>query len=239
MPALSLKYPECGNIDEHNVVHTDPARWRWSDEHTRLFKQLWGRDISYRRRQRYCRHCQTTFDTAEIDEKFLSYLVEEIDRLRNTAKWYRTHMPYFTEGPGAIALFRAVFGLERAHEQRCFELLAEIVDAVRKVVETLPSNAQMLIREHYGIRVGDVSDADSNTGSDPNIEEVLTMLRHPSRAASWRRPLGWSSSTERDEHSLSAARLHRHRSQIAGCRMTVEGGIANLVHCHRLRMRLP
>lgn len=129
------------------------------------------------------------FDTAEIDEKFLSYLVEEIDQLRNTVKWYRNHMTYYTGGPGAIALFRAVFGLERAHEQRCFELLAEIVDAVRKVVETLPSDAQILVGEHYGIRVSDASDTDSDISNDLSIEEVLTMLRHPSRAASLRRPL--------------------------------------------------
>jgi hypothetical protein len=149
-----------------------------------LFKQLWGRDISYRRRQRYCLPCQNEFDTAEIDEKFLSYLVEEIDQLRNTVKWYRNHLSYYTEGPGAIALFRAVFGLARAHEQRCFELLAEVVDAVRKVVETLPSNAQILVAEHYGIRVSDGSDTDSDTGNDLNIEDVLTMLRRRSRAAS-------------------------------------------------------
>jgi hypothetical protein len=93
-------------------------------------------------------------------------------------------MSYYTEGPGAIALFRAVFGLERAHEQRCFKLLVEVVDAVRKVVETLPPNAQILVEEHYGIRVSDASDTNSDTGNDLNIEDVLTMLRCRSRAAS-------------------------------------------------------
>jgi hypothetical protein len=153
MPALSLRCPECRFRDEHRVVRTEAAHYRWSDEHTRLFKKLWGRDISYRRRQRYCRHCQNAFDTAEIDEKFLSYLVEEIDQLRDTVKWYRNHISYYTEGPGAIALFRAVFRLEKVVEQRCFQLLPEIVDAVRKVVETLPSNAQSWSRNimEYGL----------------------------------------------------------------------------------------
>ena len=107
---LRMKCPHCGVQDEHFVIQTDPANYHWGAKHVSLFERIAGADISYRKRTKRCRSCETEFETAELALHFLRALVGEVDRL--TAELVSTEAERNVAIAKVINLQRAV---DRAH----------------------------------------------------------------------------------------------------------------------------
>lgn len=78
---LRMECPHCGVRDEHRVVSTDPSNYHWSDTLAPLFERLVGRDISFRRRAKWCKSCERQFLTVEMANIYLDGLIREVVRL--------------------------------------------------------------------------------------------------------------------------------------------------------------
>ena len=87
---LEMKCPWCGAYGAHPVVRTEPKLFYWSDETTKLFERIAGRDISYRRRTKRCIKCEERFQSEEMANDFLEVLMKEIERLENSLQLARS-----------------------------------------------------------------------------------------------------------------------------------------------------
>lgn len=84
--SLKMQCPQCGRYDNSECVKSDPGHYRWSDETTDLFKRIAGQDLSFRQRTRQCSNCGAEFPVVEMYKKYLSALIEEIQRLTGEVK---------------------------------------------------------------------------------------------------------------------------------------------------------
>lgn len=194
---LETRCPECGRVGSHDVVRTHPGRYYWSDRHSKLFEELWGRDIWYRIRVRHCYNCGD-FEAIEMDKKFLGNLIGEIDHLMERSRWHSKicekeieasaeRSDIYRRGAGALLLLCELFG-QNAEEVPEYERLREIVQTVDAVVATLPVRAQALVSARYGLSVETApSGIGTNQESKLKLSDVLRLLRHPSRARNLRR----------------------------------------------------
>src|SRR5262245_33706437 len=94
---LHMKCPNCGAWGGHESVETDPKSWWMGSEMTPVFTKYVGRDISYRKRTRFCSSCQRHFAVAEVPEMFLTALRSEVERQRLDVEFQRREVERLRE----------------------------------------------------------------------------------------------------------------------------------------------
>lgn len=75
---LIMKCPYCNVEGKHSVVKTEPGVFRWSNDATKAFNELFNEDISFRKRIKRCISCSGCFETVEFSRHFLKKIIEKL-----------------------------------------------------------------------------------------------------------------------------------------------------------------
>lgn len=157
---LEIKCPSCGNYHNNYCIKSDPGRYRWSDETTDLFKRIAGQDLSFRQRIRQCSNCGAEFPVVEMYKKYLSALIEEIQRLTREVKqltWSKQSLQKASERSEAK---------NKALEEENHRLLEEnrVMKAKLKAIDDI-AKTEVSDRENY----------DNVTSGELSAIELLTL----------------------------------------------------------------
>jgi histone acetyltransferase (RNA polymerase elongator complex component) len=86
---LTMECPHCGAMGEHRVERTDPSYYKWSDEASVIFKQLIGKDISFRQRTKRCVKCRKSFISVEMAKNYLGTIINGLLKNQKTIEALR------------------------------------------------------------------------------------------------------------------------------------------------------
>ena len=85
--ALESKCPNCGKYSGHETHKTYPGHYCWTDELTELLKKSGNKNISFRKRSKWCEGCKNHFTTIEMPrmdlEKIANLLEYYVDKDKN------------------------------------------------------------------------------------------------------------------------------------------------------------
>jgi hypothetical protein len=80
--ALGQRCPVCGEYGNHTVRRTLTSSYHWDEDTVPVWEGLLGHDLSYRKRERICHACRSTFETVEVANSDWHHLISEFLRMR-------------------------------------------------------------------------------------------------------------------------------------------------------------